>query len=124
MTVNTNTAIKPNSKVHRLSTLPGVQLWQGLADHPPFERHVHLSYHIGVVFQGGQRFWHKGAKHHLGGVGIATINPDEVHDGQSATAECYDHGVIQFSEDALQNIIGTRQSLHFKDSILQAPQQF
>lgn len=103
-----------------LPTLPDVIVSLGLADHPPFERHVHMSYHLGIVFQGAQRFWHKGSQHYLTGTSIATINPDEAHDGYSVTESGYRHGVLQFSEKTLIALFGDRRERFFNHSLHQS----
>ncbi len=46
-----------------------------------FEPHVHQDFHIGLIEQGSQTFFHKGKTHQLGPGAISLLNPDEVHDG-------------------------------------------
>jgi len=106
-------------RIIKLLTLPDVTAWVGFADHPPFDRHVHLGYHLGVVFQGTQRFWHKGGQHYLTGQSIATINPDEVHDGHSVSEKGYHHGVFQFSSDTLAALFNDNLGRFFLQSTIE-----
>lgn len=100
------------------ASLPELSLKYGAVKHPPFDRHVHLKYHLGIVFEGVQKFWHKGAHHQLHGKAIATINPDEVHDGHSVMPEGYTAGIMEFSERTLQTLFADKQSRFFANSTL------
>lgn len=102
--------------------LPELSLKYGLIQHAPFERHVHLRYHLGIVFNGAQKFWHRGAHHQLQGMAMATLNPDEVHDGHSLMPEGYTAGILECSEHTLHSLFGDKQPRFFKHSmLLEAP---
>ena len=50
-----------------------------------FSRHVHEGYCIGVIEDGAQRFFRSGANHIASEHCIILVNPDQVHDGHSAS---------------------------------------
>lgn len=60
-----------------------------------FQRHYHLDIHIGLITQGEQKFFCRGAQHHVGQSQISIIPPDEVHDGEAATG-AYSVSVFQY----------------------------
>ncbi|WP_163836269.1 helix-turn-helix domain-containing protein [Spartinivicinus ruber] len=68
-----------------------------------FQRHFHLDYHIGVVQQGYQCFYHRGNTYNLGPGQISTINPDESHDGHSLEAQGYQVRVLAISPTLMQS---------------------
>jgi hypothetical protein len=105
-------------KIHKNSSkLIDTTAWLSQADHPPFDRHVHLTYHLGIVFKGTQRFWHQGSQHCLTGQAIATINPDEVHYGHSNKYGDYYHGVLQFSTRTVHTLFNDKKERFFTQSL-------
>ena len=65
--------------------LQGLPLLQARFHQQHFSRHVHEGYCIGVIDQGAQRFFRSGANHIAAQDSIILVNPDQVHDGHSAT---------------------------------------
>jgi hypothetical protein len=51
-----------------------------------FARHTHAGYAIGVIEQGGETFWYRGARHIAPAGSIVLIDPDEVHTGEAISA--------------------------------------
>lgn len=69
--------------------LPNVELSLASVKEFEFERHIHLDYHIGAVSTGCMQYLHHG-NHYIMGKGLlSTINPDEMHTGESESIEGY-----------------------------------
>lgn len=83
------------SQVQHLSTLyEGVHLIEAHYHRHAFKRHYHFDYHVGIITQGAQRFFHRGAQHLAGPGDIIIMPPDDIHDGQP---EQQDYQVKVFS---------------------------
>lgn len=65
--------------------LQGLPLLNASFKHQSFSRHVHEGYCIGVIDDGAQRFFRSGANHIASEHCIILVNPDQVHDGHSAS---------------------------------------
>lgn len=50
-----------------------------------FARHIHDGFAIGIIEQGAEGFYYRGADHIAPAGSIVVINPGEVHTGQAAT---------------------------------------
>ncbi|MBI1880159.1 MAG: AraC family ligand binding domain-containing protein, partial [Chloroflexi bacterium] len=50
-----------------------------------FTRHIHNGFAIGVIEQGAEGFYYRGADHVAAAGNIVVINPGEVHTGQAVT---------------------------------------
>lgn len=105
------------AKYYSFPSLPDLTLWQGGAEQVPAERHVHLTYQVGIVTQGAQRFWHRGAHNVLTADRIATFNPDEVHDSCSALPVGYRSGILRFSDNTLRELFGDSKERFFQNSL-------
>ncbi|AGW13635.1 AraC family transcriptional regulator [Megalodesulfovibrio gigas] len=73
---------------------PGFRLFKARFTSFVFDRHAHEEFALGVIEEGGQRFVHKGARHEAPPLSIISVNPDEVHDGQSATCDGYAYRML------------------------------
>jgi len=71
------------------NALPQVELSRADFKRFEFAAHVHLDYHLGVVTSGGQRYRHQGHSYLLSPGAISTLNPDEMHNGQSYNEQGY-----------------------------------
>jgi len=67
--------------------LGGLELLDASYHRQNFSRHTHEGYTLGVIETGAQRFFRTGANHVAPRHSIILVNADEVHNGQSATAE-------------------------------------
>lgn len=74
--------------------LGGLPLLSASFKHQSFSRHVHEGYCIGVIDQGAQRFFRSGANHIASQDCIILVNPDQVHDGHSASKSGWKYRAI------------------------------
>lgn len=49
-----------------------------------FARHIHTGFAIGIIEQGAEKFYYRGAEHVAPAGHVVVINPGEVHTGQAA----------------------------------------
>ncbi|CAM3804581.1 HTH-type transcriptional activator RhaS [Vibrio aerogenes CECT 7868] len=92
-----------------------------------FQRHYHLDIHIGLITQGEQKYFYRGAQHRVGQSQISVILPDEVHDGEAA-ANQYSVNVFSIHPDWFSQYFPVRpasqQLLSFKQSVIDDPVVF
>ena len=71
-----------------------------------FRRHAHDGYAIGVIEEGEERFFHRGAAHAVVPGQVVTINPGEVHDGEPGTRDGFRYRMMYPSEELITEILG------------------
>lgn len=100
--------IQPANEAKLWTPAPGsgVTLFKASFTTFAFERHTHEEYAFGVVEQGVDRFFHKGAHHYAAPMSIITVNPDELHDGEAHTAEGYRYRMIYLGLPVLREMFG------------------
>jgi AraC-like DNA-binding protein len=69
-----------------------------------FAPHTHDTYVVGVLVDGIEEFFCRGAVHRAGAGAVLLINPLEVHDGKPVTAQGFAYRMLYPSEALLQNI--------------------
>lgn len=91
-----------------------------------YERHTHDEYAIGVIDSGVQSFSHKGNSYKAPPMSIITVNPDEVHDGESLLSDGYIYRMMYVGLPYLHDIFGEdfeRKGFHgFKAPIADNPE--
>lgn len=95
-------ASRNEAHVWRAPGMPDVRMLRATFTSYAYDRHEHEEYVLGAVECGVQRFYHKGGDHFAVPGTLFTINPDEVHAGESAIAEGYTYRAAYVSEDFLQ----------------------
>ena len=102
MTGKANTADFPTGEQVRIRTLPelpGLQLMQASYQTRTFPRHSHEGFGVGVIEQGALGFYYRGENVVAPAGRINTVNPDEVHTGQSATEHGWTYRMFYLSAD-------------------------
>jgi AraC-like DNA-binding protein len=82
----------------RLPTLGALELLRADFSTQRFRRHWHPGYAIGVVTQGAERFYCRGAHHVAEGSVIIAVNPGEIHDGEPAAPDGWRYRMIYPTE--------------------------
>jgi len=105
---------QPANEAKLWRPLPGsdVSLFKASFTNFAFDRHTHDEYALGIIEQGVQRFSHKGARHYAPPLSIITVNPGEVHDGESHTPEGYRYRMLYLGLPALHRFFGDRCDRH------------
>jgi predicted branched-subunit amino acid permease len=83
----------------------GVSLFKAEFHHFAFRKHTHDEFAIGAIEEGAQRFFHGGGTHVIVGGGMISVNPDEVHDGQTADADGYRYRITYIHPDMVGEIL-------------------
>ena len=87
-----------------LPEIPGLQLMRASYRTQTFPRHSHEGFGVGVIEQGALGFSYRG-EHLIAPAGcVNTVNPDEVHTGQAATADGWTYRMFYFSAEFLQRV--------------------
>jgi AraC-like DNA-binding protein len=69
-----------------------------------FGRHSHDRYAIGVILQGVEKLYYRGA-HDLGTAGtVVTITPGEIHDGRAVTEDGWMYRMLYIDPDYLNRV--------------------
>ena len=85
--------------------LDGVSLMRAEFQRFVFARHSHDTFALGVIEKGAQRFRHGGATHTAPTGAIITVNPDEVHDGETAAPDGYQYRMAYIEADRIREIL-------------------
>ncbi len=85
--------------------LDGIALFKAAFQRFVFRKHTHDEFAIGVIEQGAQRFHHRGSTHIAPPSSLITVNPDEVHDGESAGSEGYQYRMTYIHADMIEELL-------------------
>lgn len=68
-----------------------------------FSRHVHEEFAIGVIENGVERFYHRGAHHVAPAGSVIVVNPGETHTGHAAQKTGWTYRMLYPNAEILQN---------------------
>src|SRR5258707_1309492 len=108
-----------NNEWSRYYRLPGSASVEVLHAHfvsHRYARHVHDYFVVGLVENGAQSYWYRGARHTTPAGQIFLVNPDEPHTGEAATPEGYIYRTLYPHADYLARVaedVGNRVSFPF-----------
>jgi AraC-like DNA-binding protein len=94
--------------IRSLNGMPDLQLMRATYVRQTFPRHSHQGFGVGVIEQGALGFSYRGDTLVAPAGSINTVNPDEVHTGQSATENGWTYRMFYFSADFLQRLSNER----------------
>jgi hypothetical protein len=89
----------------RSPVLTGVDFFKATFSDHVYSRHTHSEYAIGVTERGAQVFNCQGAARLSPPSSFSLIDPEEPHDGRSATGKDYTYRVMYVDPDALSRLI-------------------
>jgi AraC-like DNA-binding protein len=89
----------------RSSVLAGVDFFKATFSNHVYSRHTHSEYAIGVTERGAQVFNCRGAARLAPPSSFSLINPEEPHDGRSATGHDYTYRMMYVDPDALLSLL-------------------
>ncbi len=90
--------------IRSLPEMPGLQLMRASYQTQTFPRHSHDGFGVGVIELGALGFSYRGEQLIAPAGCINTVNPDEVHTGQAATAEGWTYRMFYLSAGRLQQV--------------------
>jgi len=91
-----------------LAQVPGVELYHAHISRYAFEPHTHEAFGIGAIEAGAERFRYRGAHHVAPANAVVTMNPDELHTGEAATADGWRYRMIYLQPERLEQVTGIR----------------
>jgi AraC-like DNA-binding protein len=92
------------TKFWRVEQITGLNLLHATYITQNFSRHMHDCFAVGVVEQGVQAYYYRGA-HHIASPGcIVSCNPGEVHDGHAGTDEGWTYRMFYPDIDILKTV--------------------
>jgi len=94
------------ARFRHLAELPGVELYQAHIARHTFEPHTHEAFGIGTIDAGAERFRYRGTQHVAAVNSVVTMNPDELHTGEAATADGWRYRMIYIDPDVLARVTG------------------
>ena len=99
---------KDSARFRHLAQFPGVELYHAHISRYVFEPHTHEAFGIGTIEAGAERFRYRGAQHVAPARSVVTMNPEELHTGEAATADGWRYRMIYIEPDRLEQITGVR----------------
>jgi len=99
---------KDRARFCQLKGLPGVELYQAHISRYAFEPHTHEAFGIGTIDAGAERFRYRGAVHTAPAQSLVLMNPDELHTGESASAEGWQYRMLYIDPARLAALTGEK----------------
>ena len=106
--------LQPTEKVHFWQALEydGLELLRATYRTHTFSRHIHETFAIGVIEQGAERFYYRGANHQASAGQIVVVEPGEIHTGEAETAHGWSYRMFYPSVSLIQQIANELE-LHY-----------
>jgi AraC-like DNA-binding protein len=105
--------------------VPGVDLLRARYVEHTFSRHAHEGYAIGVIETGAEQFAYRGVVHQAAPGSVLMLNPEEPHDGRSATEDGWSYRMLYPAQDVLAEvgaeIVTLRGRVHFPQAVVADP---
>jgi AraC-like DNA-binding protein len=112
-----NQAAQEQAYLWKPKALDGVSLFKAQFTQFVYNKHTHDEFAIGVIEYGAQKFYHNGKTNVVPTHGIVTVNPDEVHDGETATDTGYRYRMTYIQPEVISEMLtelyGTKDSLKY-----------
>jgi AraC-like DNA-binding protein len=90
-----------------------------------YTRHAHEYFVVGLVENGAQSYWYRGARHTTPAGQVFLVNPDEPHTGESATPDGYVYKALYPRIEDMARVAGDignhPAAPHFKNAVLNDP---
>ncbi|MDF7728355.1 AraC family ligand binding domain-containing protein, partial [Enterobacter hormaechei subsp. steigerwaltii] len=99
---------RDSARFRHLAQLPGLELYHAHISDYAFEPHTHEAFGIGTIETGAERFRYRGTQHLAAEKSVVTMNPDEIHTGESATEGGWRYRMVYIEPDLLEEITGLR----------------
>ncbi|MGM9515325.1 AraC family ligand binding domain-containing protein [Roseateles sp. DB2] len=100
----------------------GVEFYRARIRDHRFEAHSHEAYGLGVITGGMGRFRWRGSEHLAPQASLMLMNPEDLHTGQSADADCWTYHMV-YLDEALLPAYGGDHSWRFDAAVSGSPAQ-
>lgn len=106
--------------------LQGLPLLKASFRNQRFSRHVHEGYCIGLIENGAQKFFRSGANHIASENCVILVNPDQIHDGQTATEKGWKYRAIYPTPQLVDSVVkqispNSKGTLSFSQPVVTDP---
>jgi AraC-like DNA-binding protein len=92
------------ARFFRSPALPGTEMLSARFFRHAFAPHWHEGYVIAVITAGAEGYRYRGERHVAGPLGLACINPDEIHTGERAAEEGWAYRVFYPQAELLRGL--------------------
>lgn len=99
---------RDSARFRHLPHLPGLELYHAHISGYAFEPHTHEAFGIGTIETGAERFRYRGTQHLAPEKSVVTMNPDEIHTGESATEDGWRYRMVYIEPGLLEEVTGLR----------------
>ncbi|ANZ04111.1 AraC family transcriptional regulator [Raoultella ornithinolytica] len=113
---------RDSARFRHPAQLPGVELYHAHISRYAFEPHTHEAFGIGAIELGAERFRYRGSQYVAPVNSIVTMNPDELHTGEAATADGWRYRMVYLEPQMLEEVTGVRH-WWFREVVRQDPQR-
>ena len=118
--------MKEKATLYRAEQLDELLVFKAQYDRFQFTNHVHDEFALGIMESGVQKFSCRGNEHFASEGSLITVNPDEVHNGQSANDGTFRYRVIYVPFDLMQDVgtsaVAYRPNHYFGSPVTVDPQ--
>ncbi len=115
--------VSEKTKFWRAEDVGPVELLKATYITHSFSPHVHDGFAIGIIEDGAEGFYYRGANHVAPAGSIVLINPDEVHTGQAAAEAGWSYRMLYPEADLLQQAarqaFGRRGLPYFPEAVVE-----
>lgn len=99
---------RDSARFRHLAQVPGIELYHAHISRYAFEPHTHEAFGIGAIEAGAERFRYRGTQYVAPVHSVVTMNPDELHTGESATDDGWRYRMVYLEPDLLEEVTGIR----------------
>ena len=103
-----------DNRLHRLSWLHGIELFEANFDKHVFGKHAHETFAIGAIMNGVGGYTCRGADHVLPVGSLSLMNPEEMHTGHSLHGQLR-YNMVYVSENAVRDLLDVRELPGFRE---------
>ena len=101
--------------------LDGVSVLKAHFSRFSYKKHAHSEFAIGVIERGVQTFQHSGSRYVAHSGTMITLNPDEVHDGMSASENGYQYRMVYIAPLKIHDMLASHFSHKYHLEFFKSP---
>ena len=101
--------------------LDGISVFKAHFNKFSYKKHTHQEFAIGLIERGVQTFHHSGSRHIALRGTMITVNPDEVHDGISASKSGYEYRMVYVDPLKMHEMLASHYKSNYNLGYFKCP---
>lgn len=102
------------NRLHRLSWLHGIDIYEANFKNHVFGRHAHETFSIGAIVEGVGGYYCRGTHHVFPPGSLSLLNPEEVHTGHAVDSRLR-YNMVYVAESAILAMLGIKEIRGFRE---------